>query len=440
MNNPLKKYATRGRVVVSCDNHRLRIQFPTKISQQYWKKKQHYIYISLEDTHQNSLIGEEIVNLIEEDIQQNQLDLTGQKYLLKVEVIKSKEILQEPLNTVMNIAAVEQKPLTSLYHQYKDYEKSLLAETTYLNMYNGVYLRAIERCPQQKIEQGLEIREYFLDNYSLTRTKRILGVLSRMVDWAKENNLLLSNFNNSFRRFAQEIKVIKEEKYPQQIQALIDEGIWTPPHHLVKGFTKEEANIIIQAFDERQCQNLRNDTPWDLVIRFLFWTGCRHGECAALRWKHIASDFSSILIERSFDRQSKIEKKTKKGERRVFPCGQKLQKFLQDIKPEKAKPTDLVFPNHYNDYLNFGTLDMYWVGQKIKGKAGYVPGILPQLIEKGLVTNYQNPYRTRHTYINIQLEGGIKPKDLAILVGNSAGTIAQYYESISRENIKPIEF
>lgn len=440
MNNPVKKYANRGQIVLSADNQRLRIQFPAKIAQQYWQKKQHYWYLSLTDTPQHRLIGEEIITLIKEDIQQSQLDVTGRKYLAKVKTLKSKKEFQEKLNVSIPIFVPKQKSLTELYYQYKNYQKSILAETTYLNMYDGVYRRAIEKCPQQDIEKGLEIRQYLIDNYSSQRVKRILGVIASMIDWSKEHNLIPWNFTNLYRRYAQDIKVIKEEEeYPQQIQALIDEGIWTPPHHLVKGFTKEEANIIIQAFDERQCRNLRNDTPWDYVMRFLFWTGCRHGECAALRWKHVAPDFSSIRIERSFDKQSKLETDTKKHETRTFPCGPKLQELLQRIKPKNAQGIDLVFTNCFHDYINFGTLNLYWVGQKAKGKKGYIPGILPQLIEEGLVKNYQNPYATRHTYINIQLEAGVKPKDVAVLVGNSAGTIAKYYESISRGVILPIE-
>lgn len=436
MTNKLEDCSPFGGAVIAVDRNLLRIQFSSKISQELWQQKQHYLYLSLSDSAPNRLIAEQILNILQQDIEQNQVDITGRKYRTKV-----KELIPKISLIGMGLS---NKPLTSLYWQYKTYKKSLIEATTYAATYNGVYLKAIYQCPQQDIDKGLEVRQYFLDTYSLGKTKRILGILSNMVEWAKDNRLLPADFINSYRRYAQEIKAKKEEIYPQQIQALMDTGLWEPAHHLVKGFTKEEANAIIQAFDERQSKNFRADSSWNAVVRFLFWTGCRHGECAALRWKHISSDFRFITFERSYDRLTKIEKGTKTSIKRIFPCGPKLQAFFQEIKPADAKPLDLVFSNRYGDYINFGTLNLYWVGKGIKNKGGYprryFPGILPQLIEKGVVGNYQNPYATRHTYINIQLEAGIKPKDVAVLVGNSASAIARHYESISREPIQPIEF
>jgi integrase len=347
-----------------------------------------------------------------------------------------------PEKIPLRIPWFSKQTLISLYLEYASYKKNNLAQTTYLKRYLGFYKRSLERCPHQNLKDSLKIREYLVARHVPLKAKEILSVLSEMVEWAKFEEKLPADFKNCFGRYAKDMMVREgNPTIPYQIQELIDQGIYHPTDRRVKGFTKQEAEAIIQAFERQMAARLSDATPWDLIVKFLFMTGCRHGECAALKWKDIAHDCSYIVFSRSYDDRLHLEKTTKTYEPRDFPCHPALQKFLLEIKPKNVELNDLVFHSHKKTHIIWESLNQFWNGKGTDPNSpGYIRGILPMLICEGKSKTYQSPYGTRHTFINAQLNAGMSPKDVARLVGNTPETISKYYESASREIVSPISY
>jgi integrase len=118
----------------------------------------------------------------------------------------------------------------------------------------------------------------------------------------------------------------------------------------------------------------------------------------------------------------KIRKGLKTQERRKFPCNASLQSMLKELKPEDAKPEDLVFPSPDNKSIDLNNFrNRTW-----------------KTVLKGLGFEYRKLYQTRHTFITHALEvGHLDAKDVARLVGNSPEVIYQHYAGNKRELFVP---
>lgn len=439
MNKPIGRPSI-GRITLSADKNRLRLQIPSSLSQE---KKASYRYLGLEANKENQVFAEKLADKINKDIANNlsvEEAFSANLPLLDDYKKKGKEPSTPFLPELINW--FQGQTLTSLYLEYASYRRTNLAETTYIRTYMGFYKRSIEKCPHQNLKDSLKIREYLMERHTPSKAKEILSVLSDVVEWAKFEDKLPPEFKNSYGRYAKDMRLRGAiSTIPYQIRELIHQGIYHHTSRLVRGFTQQEAEAIIQAFERRMAIRLSNSTPWDLIVKFLFMTGCRHGECAALRWMDIAQDCSYIIFSRSYDDRLHLEKSTKTEEPREFPSYPALQKFLLEIKPENVNRNDLVFQSHKKTHIIWESLNQFWNGKGTDPNSqGYIQGVLTMLISEGKVKTYHPPYGTRHTFINAQLKAGINIKDVARLVGNSPETIAKYYESASREEILPINY
>lgn len=240
------------------------------------------------------------------------------------------------------------------------------------------------------------------------------------------NKLISEDTDNFFDKYKKDIivndkvkKILKMKKLkPSLVRKQAEEsGVRLENDPDYRAFTREEAEAIIEAF--------KDYSYWSDVTKFLFWTGCRHGEAAGLLWDDIAEDFSYILFQRSYDKDTKISKSTKTGEIRKFPCGDKLKELLAIIKPQNTRPNDLVFKNTNNNHINFVSLQKFWAGSQSQNK----PSLIAELIIQGKLKHYLSPYATRHTFINLQLLAGVPINNVAKWVGNSPITILKHYET-----------
>ena len=75
------KRTRNGSISVGSDRGTLRIQFPSKLSQEVWGLKQKYLYLNLPDDDQNRLIAELLVRDIWLDIHESYFDTTLECYL-----------------------------------------------------------------------------------------------------------------------------------------------------------------------------------------------------------------------------------------------------------------------------------------------------------------------------------------------------------------------
>ena len=435
------KRTRNGSISVGSDRGTLRIQFPSKLSQKVWGLKQKYLYLNLPDNDQNRLIAELLVRDILLDIHDSYFDATLERYLNALEAYRPKPLCQEPnmLDNVVN-KVLRQHTLSNLFEKYLDYKSDLLEETTLELSYRRRYAKTFSQCPQD-LHDGLKIQKYLMKNYCSNKTKRMISVIANMVEWAKLNRLLPASFLNVYKQYREDIKVIAKRETSQTIQELIHSGVIDEPELEFCAFSSKEANAIIEAFEERMCSNNRCSSPWDQVVKFLFFTGCRQGECAGLRWCDVSLDCTKITFRSSYNSRLKILKGLKtegKGAHsRAFPCGPKLQNLLLSIRPDNYDPLAYVFQNSKGNPIDFCAFHMHWLGT-VNSKQQVI-GILPTLIKEGKVHQYLTPYSTRHTYINLQLDAGVKVANIAKLVGNSSATIHHYYESSRRDSTQPVE-
>ncbi|MCC5661776.1 tyrosine-type recombinase/integrase [Nostoc sp. XA010] len=421
------KKAIKAKVTIGTNGNYLRIQFSSTLSQQIWGVKQKYFSLGIIDSSENRLKATQIAITIQNDILAENLDITLNKYLPETRVKKNISNLDEIRVCKPKQLGLKSKQLglLEIYNKYCDYVKDKLAITTYLKIYRGSFYRIIQKCPQD-ISQCLEIRNIIVDSCSIPYRKHLLGIVYHAIEWAKLNKLVPEDTDNIFDKYMKDIivndkvrKILKMKKLkPSLVREQTEKsGVRLENDPDYKAFTREEAEVIIEAF--------KDYGYWSDVTKFLFWTGCRHGEAAGLFWGDIAEDFSYIVFQRSYDGDIKISKSTKTGEIRKFPCGDKLKELLARIKPQNARPNDLVFKNKYGNYISFVILQRIWAGSQ----STHEPSLIAELIIQGKLKHYLSPYATRHTFINLQLLAGVPINNVAKWVGNSPITILKHYET-----------
>jgi integrase len=403
-----KTRARKGSITVGIDHGYLRIQFPRSVSRTLFaSKNQKYLSLGLLDTEKNREAAERVAKAIQEDIRIDNLDLTFQRYLEGVQLKKNQQFSE-----VSNLTFPK---LLSLFNEYCDYLKPIYARTTYLKELRSRYLHIVEQCPQD-LTKPLAIRKAVLVLCCNSIAKRTLSHLNKMIAWAKEHGKLPSDFPNPYGRYNTDVKKKKtHDELP--IQVLNLEGYQHNSDYTA--FTREEAEAIIVAFE--------SITPkyWADVVKFLFWTGCRHGEAVALAWEDVAPDCSYIIFRNSFDIETRTLKSVKTEKDRKFPCGSKLQNLLLSIRPEKRKPSDWVFHNRDGAPVNFSLFRTVWSGSRSKK----VSSLIARLIEDRKVRQYLKPYATRHTFITLQLQSNVPIKNVANVTGNSPEVIIAHYAS-----------
>lgn len=383
----------KGTVVVISSNDRLQLRFS-------YAGRRHYLSLGLTDTPEHRKLAEAKAKLIESDIVYERFDPTLNRYKPQSQL----SIATEPPKTVPTLG--------ELWERYLEYRRPQVAETTFKLNYARVTSH-IKKLPTRDLKDAVTIRDYLLQQNSAYTAKRIITQLSACCDWALKSKL---TEDNPFDGMASEIKVKR-----------IDGEDIDP-------FTREERDAIIAAFEAHPVY-----TNYTNFVRFLFWTGCRTSEAVALKWKHISPDFRIITFSEATVCVSshKVQKSTKTGKIRRFPCNRRMQDFLQSIKPENAQPDSLVFPSPKGKAINAHTFNTVWKGHRAKGK--YHQGVVTQLVEEGKVSHYRPQYNTRHTFITYALLEGVSVPQVAKWVGNSPEIILKHYAGV-RDTVQVPEF
>jgi integrase len=189
------------------------------------------------------------------------------------------------------------------------------------------------------------------------------------------------------------------------------------PKQKVKPFTVAEVQAILRAFESDRYYRHYAD-----FVAFLFGTGCRFGEAVALRWRHIADDYSTVWIGESVSRG--VCKTTKTGKDRTITLSAKVADMLAARKPKGVSPNALVFPAPKGGYINDHTFRRRaW--STILGK---------QQIR------YRKPYATRHTAISHALANGANPLAVAEQTGHDPQILFKHYASVIQKSVVMVEF
>lgn len=375
--------ASKGSVQIKSSNNRLQLVFS-------FGGKRHYLSTGYPDTVQYRKLAKMKASEIEKDILYERFDDTLEKYKPK-----------SALSTVTPVTPIstQKTNLAEIWDKYVEWKRPQCAPSTMKNQYRA-YSSYLERLPTHDLDRANDIRDHVLQSIPINSAKRFIVALNSCCQWAVKSGLIAEN---PFYGMAGEIKLPKSEKAEDDINP----------------FSLAERDKIVQAF--RCDRYYKFYTP---LVEFLFNTGARPSEAIALQWKHVTSDLKFINFEQAVTVSEKglaVKQGLKTQEKRRFPCNAKVQAILSSIKPDNAKPDDLLFPSPEGKYIDF---------HNFRNRAW-------KTVLAGLDITYRKPYQSRHTFITLALENGLDAKDVARLVGNSPEVIYRHYAGNKRELFVP---
>jgi integrase len=370
--------SAKGFIAIGVNGGYLRLQFPRTI---FEDGKQRYVSLKLKDTPENRAIADNKAREAQNDLTRYQLgdanafDFTLAKYKLD-------EVARPPVQS-------EEPSLGELWGQYSAYKSIDASPSTIAKDYLKTE-RLIQKLPTQSLDEALQIRDYLRSSCTPNAAKRYMTQINACCEWA-----LVSGFisRNPFILLKKTLALPKGQR---------------KNYDVVKHFTAEQRDEILQAF-----KNHRYYNHYYNYVFFCFFTGCRPSEAIALRWENISRThihFDTTVVEGLDGLTEKDGLKTQNA--RDFQMNTPLREFMEFIKPENAKPEDLVFPSPTGKWIdphNFN--NRAW-----KSVLESLPNV-PKL----------PPYHTRHTFITLCLEKGIHEKDIKRWCGNSAAVIISAY-------------
>ncbi|NJM19885.1 MAG: site-specific integrase [Richelia sp. SM1_7_0] len=388
--NKLK--SKNGSVSITSVQGKLLIRLPRKVS----NGKQQVIYCGLSDTPFYRKQVQLICWDIEADIENLTLDCTLERYKDALRSIREPQQLIKP----------SAPDLLEIWIKYAEFKKSSVSQAYYHETLMGNSFKTIQKLPTKALNQqaALKIRDSLLKTRSSDTTKRLLTQFNACCNWAVKSGMIA---DNPFNGLSRDIKGLKAD--------------WQS----IDPFTHFESLAIIEAFRKHP-----KYSGYANFIEMLFLTGMRLGEAIALQWHHINLESSEILINESFDRKFGRKYTTKTGISRKFPCNQQLRDFLIKLRSQNYQSDALLFPSPVNgQVIKLKHFHNVWKGYQPSKKYD-VQGIIPELVDKGLVARYRKPYNIRHTFITNCLEKGIPVSQISRWVGNSPEIIYKHYSGI----------
>lgn len=284
--------------------------------------------------------------------------------------------------------------LSRIWGEYAQFKKGQIAESTYQQDYKRIAKRLIElRKVLPPLQTAISVRDWLLENYSAETTRRTIVQLNACCEWAVESEILI---NNPFKGMQTQIKPIVN--VAGQYAA----------------FTTQERDRIIQAFERDRPYY----APW---VKFLFWTGCRPEEAAALKWEHVSSDLTEIMFMVSHRSDMADPQPTKNGKVTRFPCNERLSRLIAEMQSPSVDRQSLIFQartGHRFNYSNFQT--RHW------------KPIVLDLVSSGVVAMYLSQYHARHTWITEALKH-LPVADVSYLSRVSVKVLYEHYAGRSRQ-------
>lgn len=185
-------------------------------------------------------------------------------------------------------------------------------------------------------------------------------------------------------------------------------------------FTHDEVNRILDALKtdrlRSKCSRYSH-TQYYPFVAFMIQTGVRNGEAIALQVRDIIWDQSDIKVCRSMARTDKgshqaarKEKGTKNSNVRFIPMNAFLIHLLTPLTKDKY-PTELVFKNENGNMIDDNA---------------FQKRVFKPLLKKLKITD-RDLYACRHTFATRAVQAGMKPHEVAYLMGDRLDTIVKNY-------------
>lgn len=289
--------------------------------------------------------------------------------------------------------------LARLWSAYCEYRKAFIAPSTYKRDY-AKFTRRIERLQKEspELRDAIAIRSWLLAHYSAETTRRTIQQFNACLQWAVDSDMVSTNpFTGLHRQLATRRKSDKA---------------WA-------AFTLEERDRIIAAFED-------DDPFYASWVKFLFWTGARPEEVAALRWEHVSPDCREVLISEALPIGMTEPQSTKNYRSTRFPCGDRLSRLLRTQKANGGERASPVFPGIEGGRMHYQNFQRrHW------------RPLVKEMAETGAIAFYLSQYHARHTWITGALASGMSVQDVSYLARVSTAVIYQHYAGRSRSIIVP---
>ncbi|MCL6752497.1 site-specific integrase [Nostoc sp. CCCryo 231-06] len=347
--------------------------------------KQFYLSSGLKDSAKNRTIVESRWEEIQRDVALCRFDSTLKSY---------------KFGNHQNVAVpVEREPLDKLWDKFLAFQSQHLERSTLESDYKQITKITVE-LSNLSIEDAPRIRDFLLSKYSYHTAYKALAAFSRCCRWAIDSCLTDSN---PFERI--------QLPSPKSCSNENNE----------KAYTLEQRDLIIAAFESHP-----KFSHYSSLIKFLFWTGCRHGEAFALTWGDVNREHTRISITKAYASHVHVVKGTKNNKRRVFSCakGSRLQSLLAGVQPDSPDPKELIFKSTTGQRLNLNILNKCWRSNNT-GEYRY-NGVVRELSDQGIVP-YLKAYSTRHTFATWAIASGASPEKVAYWIGDNVQTVLKYY-------------
>ncbi len=286
--------------------------------------------------------------------------------------------------------AINRKPgkdpsLLELWKEFVEHKAKTCAPAT-MRLYRGTFTNHVQALPSHNLTDAFHNFQHIERVHTPEIASRLLTYLNSCCRWAVMSGRIASN-------------PFEQLKYT-----------WKKKRRSINPFTLDERDAILKA--------LRDEgSPYADYIEFLFRTGCRPGEAAALTWKNVSGDEVTFRRNRArAEGGARAVNRLKTQDFRNVPVDKKTKALLEKVKPSRAKSSDLVFPAPRG-----GMINPDYVAESIW---------YPALEKLGLEA--RTLYHTRHTAITAMLRAGMPVEDVAKLVGNSPEMIYKHYAGHSR--------
>ncbi|MEH2224413.1 tyrosine-type recombinase/integrase [Nostoc sp.] len=347
--------------------------------------KQFYLSSGLKDLPKNRIVVESRWEEIQRDIALGRFDSTLKSYKFG--------------NYQNTVVPVEKVSLDKLWDKFLAFQTQHLELSTLESDYKQITKIVVE-LSSQSLQDAPAIRDWLLTKYSYHTAHKSLAAFSRCCKWGIDSCLV------QFNPF-------------EKIQLPSPKS--SSNENSKKAYTLEERDLIISAFESHP-----KFSHYSSLIKFLFWTGCRHGEAFALTWGDVSRQCTRISITKAYASRVRVVKGTKNNKRRVFSClqGSKLQSLLEEVQPNSPDPKELIFKSTTGQRLNLNILNKCW-RYNDTGEYRY-SGVVTELADQGIIP-YLKAYSTRHTFATWAIASGSSPEKVAYWIGDNVQTVLRYY-------------
>jgi integrase len=351
--------------------------------------KKYSLYLGMRDSPTGRAMARQKASQIEADIYSGNFDPTLLKY--------------RPRILGKNATEISAPELFERFSQAMKREKALCQGS--LERYRGClsHVRRSLNIPAHQVTSNSagKFASVLLESVSNRTAKEYLWLLKSCWDWARgKYHLAESN------PWPEKLTKIK----PQLRQR-------------VKPFTAAEVRAILAGFKSDANAPNRYYSHYADVVSFLFGVGCRMGEAAGLRWRHISDTFETCWIGESISRG--VRKTTKTGKARTILLSDSVRAMLRSrFLALNPKPDDLVFPAPKGGPI---------CDRLFNRRAWHT------VLERCNI-EYRNPYSIRHTAISHALASGANPIDLAAQTGHDKRVLLDTYAHVINQQSLFVEF